>query len=245
MIELLAGLPDNVFAARGSGEITADDYKNVLVPAVEERLATFPRIRFLYVLESDVTYSAGASWEDTKVGMKHLTSWDRIGVVTDVDWIRSSVKAFGFALPCEVRVFDGDDLDDAREWISEPSPTSELSFELLRDESVLILRPGGELEAEDFVRIAAEVDPYIEEMGGLRGLMLFAEKFPGWEDFSAFSTHLRFVKNHQRRIGKVAIVSDDKLVSMAPRLMRHFLSAEVRRFTAEQKGEALAWLSAD
>ena len=94
-------------------------------------------------------------------------------------------------------------LDDAREWISAPLPTSDLSFELLGDEHVLILCPSGELEAGDFQRIAAEVDPLIERTGGLRGLMIDAETFPGWEDFSAFASHLRLVKDHHLMVGAV------------------------------------------
>lgn len=244
MIESIQDLPDNVVGLRGSGRITADDYKSVLVPAVEQKLSAHGKIRLLYVLGHDVEgYSAGAAWEDTKVGMKHLTSWDRIAVVTDTDWIEDAIKAVGFALPCEVRVFDCDDLDDAREWIAEKSPTSDLTFDFLRDKHVLILRPSGELEAGDFERVAAEVDPIIERTGGLRGLMIFAETFPGWEDFAAFSSHLRFVKDHHRKIGRVAIVSNDAVVSMAPRLFRHFVAAEVQRFSADEKDKALEWLS--
>jgi hypothetical protein len=120
MIELLQGLPDNVVALRGIGEITADDYKTVLVPAVEQKLGKHKKIRLLYVLGNDFEkYSLPAAWEDTKVGMKHLTSWDRIGVVTDVDWVKHAVKAMGFAMPCEVRLFDNAKLAEARQWISE------------------------------------------------------------------------------------------------------------------------------
>lgn len=244
MIEAIPGLPDNVVGFRGSGKITADDYKHVLIPAIEEALDRHRRIRLLYVLGPEVEgYSPGAAWEDTKVGMKHLTSWDRIAVVSDVDWVEDVIKAVAFAMPCEVRVFDYDDFDDAREWISESPPTSDLSFELMPDDHVLILRPSGELEAADFDRVAADVDPFIERTGGLRGLMIFAEEFPGWEDFSAFVSHLRFVKDNHRKIGRIAIVSNDKLVSMAPRLLGHFVGAEIRRFPIDEKERALKWLS--
>ena len=38
-------------------------------------------------------------WEDFKVGMAHLLRWERITVVTDVDWIRTTVRALGFLMP--------------------------------------------------------------------------------------------------------------------------------------------------
>lgn len=31
---------------------------------------------------------AGAAWEDTKIGVEHLTRWERIAVVTDFDWMK-------------------------------------------------------------------------------------------------------------------------------------------------------------
>ncbi len=52
---------------------------------------------------------------------------ERIAVVTDVDWILNTVKAFGFMLPCEVRVFDYALLHEARGWISEAPATGKLS----------------------------------------------------------------------------------------------------------------------
>jgi hypothetical protein len=86
-------------------------------------------------------FSGAAAWEDTKVGLKHLTQFDRIAVVTDVDWIQNSIKYFGFALPGEVRVFKNGDLQRARDWISEAAPAGNLAFEFLEEQSVLVLHP--------------------------------------------------------------------------------------------------------
>ncbi len=58
-----------------------------------------------------------------------------------------------------------------------------LKHEFLRDDGILVLKPDGALEASDFERVACELDPYIEEQGDLRGLLIEAESFPGWDDF--------------------------------------------------------------
>jgi hypothetical protein len=42
-----------------------------------------------------------------------------------------------------------------------------ISFELLRDDGILIVSPEGPLQTSDFAAIANEVDPFIEERGGL------------------------------------------------------------------------------
>ena len=243
MIEVITDLPDRVLGLKASGEVTAEDYRNVLVPALEEKLTKHKKARLLYVFDDEFGgYTGGAAWEDAKVGMKHLTAFERVAVVTDIDWVENMVKAFGFAMPGEVRVFDDDDLDDARQWISEPAPTSDLRFELLTEKGVLVLEPQGELEAGDFERLSAEVDPYIEEVGGLRGLMIVAEHFPGWDDFAALTSHIRFVRDHHKQIRKIAFVSDDRLLSLLPRIGAQFLAAEARAFPMAERDVALLWV---
>ncbi|MGD8317208.1 MAG: STAS/SEC14 domain-containing protein [Myxococcales bacterium] len=243
MIEVMIDLPDRVLGLRARGEVTADDYKATVVPAIEKKLTRFHKARLLYVLGDEFEgYSGGAAWEDAKIGMKHFTSFERIAVVTNVDWVERAVKAVGFALPGEVRVFDDDDLEEARHWISEPPSQGHLSFELMEEKGILVLEPNGELEAADFERLSAEIDPYIERTGALNGLMIVAEHFPGWDDFSALSSHLRFVREHRKEIRRVALVTDDRLLSAIPRIASRFLDAEVRVFPMNARDEAILWV---
>jgi hypothetical protein len=53
------------------------------------------------------------------VGLQHLTAWERIAVVTDVGWIRTALKVFGFAIPGQIRGFSNNELAEARQWLSE------------------------------------------------------------------------------------------------------------------------------
>jgi hypothetical protein len=49
--------------------------------------------------------------------MEHIRHWERIAIVTDVDWIGNSIKVFGFLIPGEVRLFALAQADQARAWI--------------------------------------------------------------------------------------------------------------------------------
>ena len=120
-----------------------------------------------------------------------------------------------------------------------------IQYELLREQGILILKPEGALRAEDFTAIAAVVDPYIDQHGELKGLMIEAPSFPGWEDFAALLSHLRFVRDHHRRIRRIAVVSDSPLLAVAPKIASHFVSAELRTFDAADRAAALAWIEAD
>ena len=73
-----------------------------------------------------------------------------------------------------------------------------IEFELLRDQSILLITPHGPLEKEDFEQLAKEIDPFIAANGKLVGVMIRTESFPGWESFGALISHLKFVANHHR-----------------------------------------------
>jgi hypothetical protein len=120
MLELIPDLPDNVVGVRAVGDVEDDDYEDVLVPAVEAALAGHDKIRLLYVLGAEYEgFEPGAMWEDTKLGARTLGSYERIAVVTDGQWIRRAVKAFGWMIPGEVRVFPLAGLAAATDWVGE------------------------------------------------------------------------------------------------------------------------------
>jgi hypothetical protein len=117
-----------------------------------------------------------------------------------------------------------------------------IHYDLLRDKGILIVTPEGPLQSADFERLALEVDPYIEEKGKLNGLMIYAESFPGWNNFAALVSHLKFVKNHHHNIKKVAAVTDIGFLSILPRVAKHFVQADIRHFDYRDKESALKWL---
>ncbi len=117
-----------------------------------------------------------------------------------------------------------------------------LKHELRKDQGILIVRPVGPLSADDFEFIATDVDAHIEAHGKLNGLMIHARRFPGWEDLWAVMSHLKFVREHHRKIRRVAVVSDSAILQFAPKIATHFVSAEIRQFPFGAKDEALAWL---
>lgn len=120
MIEAIPNLPENVLGFTAKGTVTADDYESVIMPAVEAMFSRREKVRFLYCLGEEFSeFELGAMWDDTKLGLKHLTGWERMAVVSDVEWVRGAVRAFGLAMPGHVRVFHNDELAEATRWISE------------------------------------------------------------------------------------------------------------------------------
>jgi SpoIIAA-like len=119
MIETVAGLPDNVIAFSAKGRVTKQDYDEVLTPAIEAALKTHAKLRCYYELGTQFSgMEAGAAWEDFKLGIGHLTRWEKVAVVTDVDWIRHTVNAFRFLMPGEMRVFPTGRAAEAKAWVA-------------------------------------------------------------------------------------------------------------------------------
>lgn len=120
-----------------------------------------------------------------------------------------------------------------------------LKHELLSDKGILIVTPEGPLEQADFEAIARVADPYIQSNGALNGLMIYTESFPGWNDFSGLVSHIRFVKDHQKAIKKVAAVTDSGFLSILPGIADHFVKAEIRHFEYDDRDDAMEWLMKD
>jgi tRNA U38,U39,U40 pseudouridine synthase TruA len=120
-----------------------------------------------------------------------------------------------------------------------------LNYELNRAENLLIIEPVGPLESTDFEKLVQEVDPYIAEKGKLNGLMIRAKSFPGWDNFAAFLSHMKFVKNHHQKIKKIAAVTGSSFLAIMPQVASHFVQADVRHFDYDDKDAALNWLKAD
>lgn len=93
--EILSDFPSDVVAVSGHGRIDSACYEDTLVPAIERDLASEDTAKLLSVLEDDFEgFTAGAAWDDAKIGFTHLHDFARIALVTDVDWLRKGAKLF-------------------------------------------------------------------------------------------------------------------------------------------------------
>ena len=117
MINELDGLPEGVIGFEASGKIAAEDYRDVIVPALEQA-AKIGDVRFLIVMRDVDGISGGAIWQDLKVGIEHLHAWKRIALVTDIAWMSHLTDLFGWMTPGETKTFPLEHKDEAIQWVS-------------------------------------------------------------------------------------------------------------------------------
>jgi len=129
MLRAITDLPSGVIGFEAVGEVHSDDYRDVLRPAIDAAASAGP-VRLVYVLGPEFTgYSAGADWQDVKLGAQHLSAWERAAVVSDVEWVGHLVGAFAWLIPGELRRFSLAEREEAVNWAAgidpEPEPEPE------------------------------------------------------------------------------------------------------------------------
>jgi SpoIIAA-like len=120
MVEQLEDMPPGTVGFRAGGQVTREDYRQLLEPALREAVEA-GEVRMLYVVESDFEMDGGAVFEDAKtaltLGAGHLSAWKRtarhrrrVGSAGD-----PAVRVDGAG---EVKVWGLDGLSEAREWVA-------------------------------------------------------------------------------------------------------------------------------
>jgi hypothetical protein len=122
MVEVIPDMPPGTLGFRVSGRLTREDYVKVLVPPLREAVQAGNRLRVLYAIGPELHMKPGALWEDLKVevelGIKHRDAWERIAVVTDLDWLWRAFELFSWMVPGEMRLFRESEFEDAVAWLS-------------------------------------------------------------------------------------------------------------------------------
>ena len=115
--QISAGVESNVVALSAHGKVSHQDYERVVTPTIEAKMNLHSRIRFLFVLGDDFEgYTAEAMWDDAKIGVKYFSAFERIAVVTNIAWVKETVRFFGCFVPCPVKVFSNNEIQAAKAW---------------------------------------------------------------------------------------------------------------------------------
>jgi hypothetical protein len=97
------------------------------------------------------------------------------------------------------------------------------------------------LQSGDFVELARQIEPIIRETGQLR-LLIDASDLEGWKDLTALEEHAAFVKSHQEKVDRIAVIAAHDWQRWLISAIKVFLHPEVRIFEANQEDAAVSWL---
>ncbi len=119
MIKQIENLSDKVLGFEFSGNVTAKEYESIIFPAIEKYSKQQPKLRLLCHFTDKTKIDFGAMWDDTLVGLKHYFHWEKIAVVSDINWLNHTFKAMSFLLPGHLRTYSNNDIQKSISWLRE------------------------------------------------------------------------------------------------------------------------------
>ena len=245
MLERLHDVPAGIDALKAVGKITKEDYEQTIEPILDEAHQHGRRLRLLLQLGPEYQgFTPGAAWEKTETGLRSLSVLrlvDGYALVSDIGWIREATRLMSFLLPFPLRLFGNHERDEAIAWLSSLPEGAGVAHRLVAESGLIVVEVSQPLRAQDFDVLALTADRWLETHEALQGLVIHAREFPGWENVGGLLHHIRFVRDHHRKVRRVALAADSKLASLAPRLAEHFVQAEVKGFGYDELDDAIAW----
>ena len=101
------------------GEVEDDDWERVVEPVLRREIAEGRKVRLLYLLGARTREVEGdAMKDDTGFRARHASSFERVAVVSDEDWMRPALRALSFLMPGKAKGFRVAELADAKAWLS-------------------------------------------------------------------------------------------------------------------------------
>lgn len=113
-------MPPGTIGFEAIGEVEDDDWERAVEPLLRDEMADGRKIRLLYLLGPEAREVEGDAMKaDTGFRARHATSFERVAVVSDEDWLRPAIKTLSILLPGEVKAFPVRQLPEAKKWLAE------------------------------------------------------------------------------------------------------------------------------
>lgn len=120
MLRRMTDMPVGTIGFEAVGKVDDDDWEDAVEPVLRQEMAAGRQVRLLYLLGAEGRgVERDAMTADTGFRAKHATSFDRVAVVSDEDWMRPALSALSFLLPGKAKGFRVRDLADAKVWLAE------------------------------------------------------------------------------------------------------------------------------
>lgn len=117
MIKIIPEAPENVAAFSATGEVTKEDFENIVIPHVRKKVDEFDELNYVLYLDTDLgNFTVGAWLQDMLLGLKNLTKWNRTAIVTDKEGVQNFTDIFSVLMPGEFKSFPKENLYNALYW---------------------------------------------------------------------------------------------------------------------------------
>jgi SpoIIAA-like len=120
MLRRMTDMPAGTIGFEAVGEVEDDDWEQTVEPLLRQEIADGRNVRLLYLIGAGAREVEGdAMSADAGFRVRHATSYERVAVVSDEDWMRPALRALSFLLPGKARGFRVRDLAEAKTWLAD------------------------------------------------------------------------------------------------------------------------------
>jgi len=120
MLRRLSGMPVGTVGFEATGKVEDDDFEHAVEPVLREEIAAGRKIRLLYLLGPGMReYEGDTLGQEMKFAARHPTSYERVAVVSDEDWLRPALRVLSVLVPGQLRAFPVAQLAAATDWLAE------------------------------------------------------------------------------------------------------------------------------
>ena len=115
-MQIMETKEENLIAAKISGKISKKDVER-FHPLIHNTIEKGQKVDFYFELENFHGYKLEGLWEDLKVDTAHLSDYGKMAFVGDKKWQEWAAKATDLFTSSEVKYFDSQDKEEAKNWI--------------------------------------------------------------------------------------------------------------------------------
>jgi SpoIIAA-like len=118
VIERIEDMPPHTIGFRLSGKLNGDEYF-VIRDAAQEELDQGGKISILIDVSPDVSGFDEAILQlrsASRVTVSRGTSWERLAIMTDAEWVMFAFLILAWILPGDIVVFAPTELEKAKAW---------------------------------------------------------------------------------------------------------------------------------
>jgi hypothetical protein len=120
MLRRMGDMPAGTIGFEAVGEVEDDDWEHMVEPVLRREIADGHKVRLLYLLGPEARDVEGDAMKaDTGFRARHATSFDRVAVVSDEDWMRPALGALSFLVPGKAKGFPVHELSAAKAWLAD------------------------------------------------------------------------------------------------------------------------------
>jgi hypothetical protein len=120
MFEFMPDSSGKAVGVRAVGRLTDADYKQTLIPKLEDLFKQYGELNVLFYLGPDFEgWDLEAAWDDASYGLKHRADFGKLALVGGPAWAQWTIKLSAFLMKGEIKIFPADQLAEAWAWVKE------------------------------------------------------------------------------------------------------------------------------